>query len=110
MGKGDGMTKTEVIAHQALRIAKLEQEIDKLRGEPQKCEDSHVAVYDGLKLCDWHGAAVAQLKPGTNVRVNREGNPHYPFVIARVRDVKMEERGLIVDIDLQVPSKVQEIA
>ena len=102
------MTKTEVIAHQALRIAKLEQEIDKLRGE--KCEDRHVTVYDGLKLCDWHGAAVAQLKPGTNVRVNRAGTPFDPFLFARVREVKMEERGLIVDIDLQVPSKVQKIA
>ena len=106
------MTKTEVIAHQALRIAELEQEIDKLRGEPKKCEDRRVAVtvYDGLRLCDWHGAAVAQLKPGTNVRVNRAGTPFDPFLFARVREVKAEERGLTVDIDLQVPSKVQRAA
>jgi len=93
------MTKTELIARQSLKIANLEQEIDRLRGH--RNEDVEVMVHDGLKLCDWHGAQAAELKPGINVRVNRSGNPHNPFLFARVTEVKVEEGLISVFIELE---------
>jgi hypothetical protein len=93
------MTKGSLIEYQALKIAQLEQEIERLK--PHESSEVEVRVNAGIKLCDWHGLQVMDLAAGTNVRVNRSGSPYDPFLFAKVVQIGKRENTINVNIEIE---------
>jgi uncharacterized protein YeaO (DUF488 family) len=98
------MTKGSLIEYQALKIAQLEQEIERLSNALQAHDEyqEEIKVDAGLKLCDYrYSSWLKNLAPGTNVRVNRSGDPHDPFLFAKIVEIGRHGNEMRVKIDIE---------